>query len=131
MGTAFRLNNGSVSNVVVDCTVNTDVGDYVYISATGIADLADASHKTKMPCIGYVINKPEVNKAEIVSFYIEKELSNILNKKNYFISDTVAGAIQDNQPNGKNSVSQVVAVGIGTNSILINIDPDSAVINNN
>lgn len=130
MGTAFRISSGSASNVIVDCISTVDIGDYVYISELNIADLADASAKEKMPCVGYVVNKPEDSKAEIVSFYIERGLDGIVNRKNYFISDTVAGAIQEDQPIGKNTVSQVVASGIGTDSILINIDPDSAIINN-
>lgn len=129
MGTAFRISGSDASNPIIDCESWVEVGDYVYINESNVADLADASSENTMPCIGYVVKKPEATKAVISSFYIENDLEEIVNRHYYHISDSVAGAIQEDAPVGKGTVSQVVAHGIGTTSIFINIDPDSAVIN--
>ncbi len=128
MAIAFRKTSGA-DKVKVSCVDTIEIGDYVYIGSNAVADLADASNKDKMPCVGYVTEKENDTLAIITQFFLETDLSDVENII-YYISDEVAGSIQDEQPTGNNKVSQVVAQGMGSSSLLISIDPSAAVFNN-
>lgn len=116
---------------VMDCEPNVEVNDFVYKQDAGVVGRALSASIATMPAIGYVIKKVGT-KAYITRQVVEKDILNIEAAKNYFISETEAGKLQDFAPNPRSGkIAQKVAEGLvddGTyGDILIEIDNEAII----
>jgi hypothetical protein len=128
MAVAIKIPKNN-SSIEVDCKPHVEVEDFVYVGPDDVMDLADASSQDTMPCVGIITKKLSDTRALMATYYKIVDLEDIESNHTYCISDTQAGAIQYDQPEGPNTVIQGVAQGISDETLIVNIDPQNAVFN--
>lgn len=127
MATAFRIQAGTSQELTQDCDASVAVNEFVYLDALGILQKARANSLITMPCYGYVVSKPNPTKCTIIRFLRIDNLVGIIPNKNYYISTSTPGAIQADIP-GEGTILQVVAKGLSTTSLLIDINPGNYIV---
>jgi hypothetical protein len=125
-GVLYKL--GANSQFKLPCDASVDVGDYVYIRADGVLDLAKADDISTMPAIGKVLKKPTSNECIITDKLIDEDYTGVLPRQQFFISTTVAGDVQTTPPVSPNYVAQLIGFGFADDKIWVDIDPTNLVI---
>jgi hypothetical protein len=112
---------------VYTCGVSVQIGEIVYINASGVLMRAKADSKTTMPGIGIVTEKPASTTCKIALF---KRVSTVggTNREKLFVSADNAGQITNTPPSAVGQVWQCVGFGLGTTERLIQIDSTNYVI---
>jgi len=114
----------SASRVVipdVPCSSSINVGDWVRYDSSASAVLAQADNFTDANLVGVVESKDTTTSCNILVLGISNPIFSSLDvTKDYFLSPTVAGTIQDHAPTSSGNV--VVAVGRPKSSTRIYVD---------
>lgn len=111
-----------------DCDTTVEEQDLVYVDTNGIMRKAQANSRSTMPAIGWVTRKLSAGRCEISDFALIKDLAGVVQGAAYFVSEDVAGAIQDQPPEDTGFVLQKVGVGLSSDKLLGQIDPSNIVI---
>lgn len=106
----------------LSCNVNVAAGNWV-VMKNGILERAQSDNLGNLPAIGIVISKPTNNTATVVTEgWID--LSGLSGGKEYYISASVPGGMQDNA----GSVNIVQKVGTAYTDTKFYVDVDSTLI---
>jgi len=109
-----------IPNITCDSLIN--IGDWVRIDASGEAVLAQADTSSNGRVVGVVESKPSTVLANIlisgVSFPIFIGLDPT---KEYFLSESVAGTIQDTQPASSGNIIASVGKPTTTTQLFVKI----------
>lgn len=124
----MAVSTPKIRSEVYDCDPLVDREDLVYIAADGLLKRARADDPTTMPAIGWVTRKIGTNRCKITQFRLLEGYEGIESNRNYFVSTTDAGQIQAEPPQDPGHVLQKVGRGVGTDKILLYIDPTSYVV---
>lgn len=117
-------------NPVFDCDTTVEEFDLVYVSAAGVLKKAKADSPSTMPAIGWVEKKLSDTKCQISRDLLISGLTGVTNKAKYYVSEGVAGAVQEDVPTDTGTVMQKVGQGIGTTKIYGQVDSTNYVIRN-
>lgn len=115
---------------VFDCDAGVGEFDLVYVSSTGVLKKAQSDDLATMPAIGWVSKKISDTKCQLSRDLLVDDLTGVVNKKSYYVSEDVAGAVQDTEPVATGAVMQKVGTGIGTTKIYGQVDATNYVIRN-
>lgn len=102
------------------CDPTVVIGDWVTLKS-GKAIKAQANSFDTMPVIGYVISKDEITLASVITegWVV---LSGLVGGKEYFISPTIAGSIQNTPPVNPGEIVQKVGTAQDTTNFYIDVD---------
>lgn len=112
---------------VLDCDPSVEVDDLVAWGPGGILIPARADSISTMPAVGCVVQKTAPNKCRIDQIYFLSGLTGIENRKPFFVSPDVGGAVTDDVP-GSNQIIQHVATGVGTDRLMVHVSVSDFVI---
>jgi len=113
---------------IVQCGVSVQLNDFVYQNGGGVLMRARASALTTMPCVGIVVDKPSEEFCRIAQSTILEGLTGIVNRKKYYISISLPGKVQNYAPYDDLQVMQYVATGLGSDKLMVHIDPTNFVV---
>jgi len=119
-----------VTKPVFDCDATVSEFDLVYVSANGTLKKAKSDNPATMPAIGWVERKLSSTKCNISRDLLIGGLTGVVNQTSDYVSEDVAGAVQDAPPVATGTVMQKVGKGIGTTKIYGQVDSTNYVIRN-
>lgn len=110
--------NSLEAGVIYACTATEQVGDFVYFSAPGTVEQADASNASKMPVIGMIETKPTATTCTVTVQGVRSSLPFATTEgAHYFISNTPGQA--STLPPAEPSQRQRVGMGLGNNAMFV------------
>jgi hypothetical protein len=107
----------------VPCSSGINIGDWVRVDNSGNAVLAQADTSSNGKVIGVVESKGSSTLANILISGVSKPIFIGLDQtKEYFLSESVAGTIQDSQPSSAGNIIASVGQPTSTTKLFVKIN---------